>query len=481
MSSQFWWSVRTEEDLNPEPGPYADEFTFTPPSIPALSSSLEIGIDLQAEFWRATPPLLIYPPEGLQHDGSYFEWAFQTDNADNQSAFAFRVDVLKEATVQPQKLNTGLVPPATSGIYTVEYSSDGGLLVVGHANTSGIQPLSIYDTATWQKDTNFPDRSAAGRSYASLSPDGSLLAWTHQNSPWLTVIDMTTRQPIAAAEALGISIGEEIWYPAWSPDGSKLWVGYPTSASHHGHVVNTSTWAIEHTRPRWNNSSCQAVAWSPDGNLLVTSYSNSGITGIPLYEVLEVNNNYAVQTGWPRLISGGTDRNPRAMQFSPDGTKLAAVFLDTSSLGTNRGAVIDVATKVIEQQLNMEGSTSTWMCAWSPDGTKLITSTAGNVFIWNTANWTQMIGAADQAIWGWGPTLSVRGVAVWHPVIEGRFALMWATTSDADKVTVWDAPGMLSWVPYWWTGESWSVTEVWIASASEQLTIPPAAWEELFV
>lgn len=111
--------------------------------------------------------------------------------------------------------------------YSCAFSPDGTRLAVSHLNSPYI---TVYDTTTtpYTKLAN-PDTLPAGSGNGcAFSPDGTRLAVAHQNSPNITIYDTTTTPytKLANPGTLPAGTGNGC---AFSPDGAWLAVGHDAS------------------------------------------------------------------------------------------------------------------------------------------------------------------------------------------------------------------------------------------------------------
>ena len=147
------------------------------------------------------------------------------------------------------------------------FSPDGSLLAVAHNNSPYI---TIYATSNWSKLANPSTLPSNTANDCAFSPDGSLLAVAHNVSPFITVYNTSTWTKLANPSTLPPSTANGC---AFSPDGSLLAVAHANSP--YITVYNTSTWtklAIPSTLPP---STAYGCAFSPDGSLLAVAHAGS--------------------------------------------------------------------------------------------------------------------------------------------------------------------------------------------------------------
>ena len=160
----------------------------------------------------------------------------------------------------------GSIPNSGQGC---AFSPDGSLLAVGHSDSPF---LTIINTSGWSVVSDTPILADAGRACA-FSPDGSLLAVAHSTTPFLTVINTTNWTEISGITPLP-STG---FGCAFSPDGSLLAVAHNDSPFIT--VLNTSNWTEVSGIPTLPGAG-QGCDFSPNGAFLGTTHTATPFTTV---------------------------------------------------------------------------------------------------------------------------------------------------------------------------------------------------------
>ncbi|XP_077978490.1 aladin-like [Glandiceps talaboti] len=168
-------------------------------------------------------------------------------------------------------------------------------------------------------------------------PDGDLLVSASPTDTAMMIwnVAMEICEPIRRLGGGGVSLLK------WSPDGSKVFAGTPSSVIR---VWETQTWSCE----RWSNISgrCQSACWSPAGDVLLftvteehviyslTFHENKSLIGgskiaVKCIDLSEV----CLELGDQDASVGG---NIQDMAWDPTGERLAVIFTgnkDTANSG----------------------------------------------------------------------------------------------------------------------------------------------------
>ena len=182
----------------------------------------------------------------------------------------YLLTIANGAQVSLQNVDSKFVLAPTSTPSTANgcaFSPDGSLLAVAHNNSPHI---TIYNTSDWSKVANpaqLPPNTANG---CAFSPDGSLLAVAHNTSPYITVYDTSDWSKVANPAQLPAGTANGC---AFSPDGSLLAVAHATSP--YITVYDTSDWSKVANPAQLPANTGNGCAFSPDGSLLAVAHDNS--------------------------------------------------------------------------------------------------------------------------------------------------------------------------------------------------------------
>lgn len=131
-----------------------------------------------------------------------------------------------------------------------------------------------------------------------------------------------------------------------------------------------------------------ALAYSPDGATLATMESRGGSNGWNAWHAVRI---FDSTSGTE--VSGlavGTVGSPTSLAYSPDGTQIATGIGVAAPGGSNAVLVWEVATGQIIQTIEVgDGVRTVDSVQYSPDGTKLAaTNGNGRLRVWNTSDWS---------------------------------------------------------------------------------------------
>ncbi|MBM3142683.1 MAG: DUF5050 domain-containing protein [Chloroflexi bacterium] len=184
-----------------------------------------------------------------------------------------------------------------------------------------------------------------------MNSDGS-----HQKR--LTHTPPPAPQPVLPPEDTGPvsepSSPEPEWYPAWSPDGTKIAFQADRIGSSDIYVISVDgrnqTWLTDNPAPDWN------PVWAPDGKRIAFQSDRDGNA-----EIYVMN---ADGTNQKRLTNDpAPDWNP---VWSPDGKK---IVFQSNRDGSDQIYIMDADGSNQTRLTKMPGAN--WEPAWSPDGKKI--------------------------------------------------------------------------------------------------------------
>jgi WD40 repeat protein len=233
----------------------------------------------------------------------------------------------------------------TSRVLSLAWSPSGDLLGSGSEDGEVI----LWASSDGKKLLSFHDSTGSVSSLA-WSPDGKQLA---SGGHKITIWEAQTGKQIQVLQAST----EEAFKVAWSPDGSKL-----ASISFDGQGSIWDAYTGEKLLNLKNNLFSQYIAWSPQGNLLGTSYPD------PPGEGREQVTLWSTQTGEAVLTQPGLYN----LAWSPMGNTIASVWDNgTLNLGDDKTIVLwDARTGSEIRRINAD----VFQFAWSPNGEFLVVS-----------------------------------------------------------------------------------------------------------
>ena len=256
-------------------------------------------------------------------------------------------------------------------VTAVAFSPDGTKL----ASVSGFHfpgTLKLWDVKIGQNIDTFQVERGSTDS-VSFSPDGKILAWADR------LWDIETGQQ------LDILQDNRLFDVAFSPDG-KILAGTGISAIGRtragviklydveiGQLINTLA-ATQRTKLSESTKRISSIAFSPDGQLLVSGSANGGT--IKLWDV-ETGRNTATFTEKPEPES-----SMLCVVFSPDSTKLAV-----GSVAGIKLLEVPTGEHIYTRQHidfgKLESPVRIFSVAFSPDGTKLASASWDGVKLWD--------------------------------------------------------------------------------------------------
>lgn len=278
----------------------------------------------------------------------------------------------------------------------------------------------------------FPPQAARGGDWsvqgAGWSHDGRLLAMAGGDNLWGTDPPSFSLWDVQANKLTLENLNDKLQYNGveahFSPDDSAiLYFGYKLlpdlSGTKTAYVFDAHSGEIIRTFTPGDGKLVRSTAWSPDGTRIATGLFNDQFiiwdynTGEPIKSVVHSDNqNWMVDY----------------VEWSPDGSKFVSCHDDSTVV------VWDAKTWQPLLTLHHEPPAFVMTAAWSPDGTRLLT-TAGNdeqgakdttVRIWDSATGKELLVIAGHTKSVWPGDWSPNGKRI-------------ATFSNDGSVKVWDA------------------------------------------
>ena len=466
---EIFWTVRTVEDLHPSLiSPYADQFMFElEPEEGTASGSIRAegrleGVGSWPQGLPGQAPILTFPLDGAVANGRLFQWDFQTLNADTQAEFAFRVQVSEEQP-EPSGQPEAITKDGSAVSDGHSFSPDGSMMATAH----GSGPYTVFDTSNWEPMSGWPELAGTAGTAVAFSRDGTKLAVGLFSSPYLSVIDVASKEVIPASEGFGVVWGEAATTLSWSPDDSLLVVGEgDIFTARIAAIVDTETWepvhVVEQPEGSGATGSSRRSWWTRDGSLLlVTCNVNSSGTERFAYRVLNTST-WEPITGLPDPVNNSL----RGGVIHPEGLWVALTHVNSSN--NDRLFIVDLLEKTgTYLQLSSNNMIAPTLC---PYGERLAVGNGNEIRIYDTSDWS-IARSMDDAVYPWSGASSMSDLA-YSP--DSRFL----AASTGTVTYVFDAVRYDS-STYWWNGSEWSPQEEWIESSDEELALPQGAWDPL--
>jgi WD40 repeat protein len=308
------------------------------------------------------------------------------------------------------------------------------------ASADGSGNVRVWNGAPSTAYRLYPPQAAQGGDWsaggADWSSDGRYLVlaggdqFSATEPGFLSIWDVEANEVIleVTGDALPNTMGFVV---AFSPDDQALLqVGYPPgwedmSELYTAYGLDAATGEIIRTFTPGGDTYVRAVAWSPDGSRVATSTFYNEIiiwdweTGRRIARLAPEDDSLLQERRWINL---------NYVEWSPDGSKIAGASGDSTA------RVWDARTWELLYTVHHEPPAFVGTAAWSPDGTRLLT-TAGNdqqgakdnsARIWDGATGKELLVLRGHTKQVWPGS--------WSPD-AGRIA----TASDDGTVRVWDS------------------------------------------
>jgi WD40 repeat protein len=261
--------------------------------------------------------------------------------------------------------------------------------------------------------------SADGKTVVSSNLDGTVTVWDVANA---------SPREILSGHARGVQ------QPVFSRDGTTLYTassdGTAIAWDMTGNRRFTRPFTFTHDRDFDEGYDLHPGRFSPDGRLIATGLKKQGVQ---LWNASDLT-----RSGAPLLATGEFGGEVKALAFSPDGKTLAALT------GFGELTLWDVRSRTLRRELAVSPGALAGV-VFSPDGTKLLTSGADGITLWNVRTGAGLGSfglGSDLALTPDG-TLVASGLEVWDVATRKRVASMEADP-EADELSVAFSPNGLT-------------------------------------
>ena len=230
---------------------------------------------------------------------------------------------------------------------------------------------------------------------SAISPDGSSVAYTVTSADWDNNrydTEIWMARPGGEPIQLTSTEKESSTTPRWSPD--SRWLGFITDRGD-GRQIYLIRAAGGEARKLTNvKGGINDFAWAPDGSQI--AFSSVGPEGDDVASRRKTYGDFAIEdadfrlarlwivpvdsgpgTASPRALTLGTDWNVGGFSWSPDGKRIAFAHTPNPLLsngGLSDISIFTIATGTTTPLVRSPGSDSDPQ--WSPDGTRVLFSTA---------------------------------------------------------------------------------------------------------
>lgn len=201
--------------------------------------------ELQGTFEMSTPGMLSYEPT------SGVLLASRSMSAVNPPT---RVGWVDTRTMDGDEIDVFLPRP-----HPMVVGRDGAWAYTG---SLGVNQIAAIELAT--EDVTLTDLEGPPHSLVqfAVSPDGRWLVGSTEVSGRLLVFDLT--DPAHPSQVASVELGPMVFDPAFSPDGSSVWV--PVKGANEVAVVRVSDWSVERRIATESFLQPHQVLFSPDGS-----------------------------------------------------------------------------------------------------------------------------------------------------------------------------------------------------------------------
>ena len=216
-------------------------------------------------------------------------------------------------SIEPTKVEGTLIEREGFGNFYPTFSPDGKKLAYvsnKHEDYFSLSSVYVYD---FEKRTSTNLRIAA-RSTLSFSPDGRYLYYSKQsreNGFWAKLFDLY-RYDTTKEKEERLTYGLRGWNPRLSRDGSKIVFCQGSDGTANISVSDSNGKNVRRVTQFTNGEQVYTPAWSPDGTSIAFGYSDGQEQSVVM--IGEDGTDFRI------VVSGVDARNP---SFAPDGKSLA--------------------------------------------------------------------------------------------------------------------------------------------------------------